>query len=122
MWGDADWQRRRDEDEARRARIEKEQRDKGAELDALLAKAETDVATARLVGLARILRPEDFIMREQGLARVQEMRLGPSGNDPAQIEALAAHERTARLSIEYAISKAQEVMAFIETWKDDDRT
>ncbi len=119
MWGDADWQRRRDEDEARAARIENEQWEKGSQLEALLTKAETDPATARLVGLARIIRPDDFTMREQGLARVQEMRLSSNGNEPAQVTAIASHERVARLSIEFAIMKAREVMAFIDTWEDE---
>ena len=116
MWGDAEWQRRQKEEEERVAAVDAQQWAKGTELEDLLVKAKTDPYTARLVQLARIIRPEDFRLREEGLERVQQMRLGRQGNDPDFQKVIRSHERTARLSIQYAIKQARDVMAYVETW------
>lgn len=120
MWGDAAWQKRQQEREEHEAKIDAEQWAKGTELEDLLVKANTDPYTARLVQLARIIRPEDFKMREEGLERIREMRLGRQGNDPDFQKVIRVHERTVRLSIEYAISKARDVMTYVETWDKND--
>jgi hypothetical protein len=41
---------------------------------------------------------------------------GPSGNDPDFAHAIFTHERIARLSIEFAVSKARQVLALVQSW------
>ena len=117
MWGDAKWHQRQKEEEDRRAEIDAEQWERGSKLEALLRTAETDIDAGRLVELARLLFPQDFKMREEGLERVRNMRMEPRGNDPAFQDIIRTHERVARLSIEFAISKARAVMTLVESWK-----
>lgn len=117
MWGDEEWCRRRDEREAREAQLDAEQWEEGSRLEALLVAAETDREAARVVALARLLHPDCFAQREQGLAAVARDRAGPKGNDPDRQRAIRVHERVARLAISYAISQARAVMGLVSSWE-----
>jgi len=117
MWGSEEWCRRREEDEARRAKINDEQRERACGLDRLLRKADTDLETARLVEMARLLEPNAFKMREEGLQRVQEMRLSHRGNDPDFQSVIDSHDRVARLYIQWPIEQARAVIALVQSWE-----
>lgn len=117
MWGDAAYVQRQQERQAREARIDKEQWDQGTELENLLRDAETDREAAKLVALARLLGPDDFARREDGLAWVARERVGRRGNDPVYQKAMRVHERIARLSIQVPVMKARAVLALVESWE-----
>lgn len=114
--GEVEWVKRQEKQEARRAAIDAEQWERGTELEKLLQDAETDLETYRLVELARLLDSSGFRQRDEGLARVQRMRLSPQGNDPSYLDAIRVHERVARLAIEYPIRKAQAVLGLVRSW------
>lgn len=116
MWGDSAWVKRQQEMEDHRAKIDQEQWDKGTELEKLLKKAETDREAFQLVELARLLDASSFRIREEGLENARRMRLSPQGNDPSYQDAIRVHERVARLSIEYAIQKAEAVLSLVRSW------
>lgn len=117
MWGDAAWTKRQQEMEDHRSKIDQEQWDKGTELENLLKKAEYDRDTFQLIELARLLDGTSFRIREEGLAHVRSMRSSAKGNDPSYLDAIRVHERVARLSIEYAIRKAEAVLGLVRSWE-----
>lgn len=116
MWGDEAWMKRQEERLQHEAALDLEQWDKGTELENLLKRADKDIEAFRLVELARLLDGTSFKQREEGLERVQKMRLSPRGNDPSFQDAIRVHERLARLSIEYAIKKAEAVLSLVRSW------
>jgi hypothetical protein len=117
MWGDETWTKRQEERVQREAALDEEQWNQGTELEKLLKKAETDLEASRLVELARLLDPSSFKQRDEGLERVRKMRLSPQGNDPSFQNAIRVHERVARLSIQYAIRKAEAVLGLVRSWE-----
>lgn len=118
MWGDEAWTKRQQERMQREAALDLDQWNKGTELENLLKKAETDIDAYRLVELARLLDAASFKQRDEGLERVRQMRLSAKGNDPSFQDAIRVHERLARLSIEYAIRKAEAVLGLVRSWDD----
>lgn len=116
MWGDERWVKRQEEMQTYRDEIDREQWEKGTELENLLKKAEKDKDAFQLVELARLLDGYAFKMREEGLERCRQMRLSGQGNDPAYQDVIRVHERTARLSIEFAIRKAETVLSLVRSW------
>ncbi|WP_271024890.1 hypothetical protein [Rhizobium sp. RCAM05973] len=118
MWGDAAWTKRQEEMEAHRQKIDQEQWDRGTVLEKLLKKAETDRDAFQVIELARLLDSSCFKMREEGLENAQRMRSSAKGNDPSYQDAIRVHERVARLSIEYAIRKAEAVLWLVRSWEE----
>lgn len=116
MWGSDKAQQRRDEREAHQAKEDQRQWDQGTELENLLRGAETDLESARLIELARLLDGASFHMREEGLERVRQMRMGRQGNDPDFQSVIRVHERIARLHIEFAVKKAEAVLGLVRSW------
>lgn len=78
----ADRDRYQREQQERSDRIRATQWEQGTELENLLKLAETDLESARIVEMAKLLRPEDFRLREEGFERVRKMRMSRRGNDP----------------------------------------
>lgn len=103
--------------EAFRAQLNAEQTARGNELEALLRDADHDRDADRLVTLARLISPDAFACRDSMMENLQRMRSGARGNDPDYASAIATHERVARLSIEGAIRKAQQVMSLVQSWE-----
>lgn len=116
MYGDKEWQRVQAERLEREARHEADLTARGDALEALLALAEHDRDAARLVAVAKLIRPDDFATRESFRQVVERERTGPGSNDPGRQRAAAAHERVGRVSIEYAIRLARQVLALVESW------
>lgn len=113
----ADRDRYQREQQERSDRIRATQWEQGTELENLLKLAETDLESARIVEMARLLRPEDFRLREEGFERVRQMRMSRRGNDPDYQSAIQAHESSARNAIGYAVKKAKAVLALVRSWE-----
>lgn len=108
-----DW---RAQQAARSAAIDAEQWEEGSALEALLSQAETDQEAAQVIALARLLYPDDFRRREDGLASLGRLRAGPRGNDPEYQTVIRVHERVARLSIKTAVRKARAALELVRSW------
>ncbi len=108
-----DWRSRQ---AARSAAIDAEQWAEGTELEALLSAAATDQEAAQIVALARLLYPDDFRRREEGLEFVDQLRAGPRGNDPDFQKVIRVHERVARLTIKIAVRKARAALELVRSW------
>lgn len=117
MWGDEAWTKRQEERAQREAEHDEKLRQRAAEIERILNSAETDINASRVVEMARLLHPDSFKQRKEGLERVEAMRSGPRANDHQFLKVILAHDRSARLSIDYAIKQAQEVLNLVNSWK-----
>ena len=115
--GTEGWSERIAAREAREAEIDAAQERRAAAVDAALREADEYRDAAQLVELARLLDGQSFRMREEGMERVEAMRRGPRGNDPDYQRAIAVHSRVARLSPEYALTKARAVLSLVRSWE-----
>jgi len=114
--GSPEWEARQREIAERDRRHDDEMAARVARVEARLSDDTRD--GMRLIELARLLGPEHFARRAEGLSGVERRRQHPRANEESYQRATIALERTARLAIEWPLRQAAQVLALVQTWED----